>query len=85
MSGTSPIHVKALSDEIEDLLYTTAYCTESVSISTIPVYYLEPNTRITVQDKSSNIFGDYIIDSISIPLDCTSMMNISAKRAQDRM
>lgn len=68
-----------------DLLYQYTNYNESISLSIVPIYYLEPNTRITVQDKSSNIFGDYIIDSISIPLDCTSMMSISAKRAQDRI
>ena len=68
-----------------DLLYQYTNYNESISLSIVPIYYLEPNTRITVQDKSCKIFGDYIIDPNSIPLDCTSMMSISAKRAQDRM
>ena len=46
---------------------------------------MEPNTRITVQDKESNIFGDYMISNISIPHDIISTMSISATRALERI
>lgn len=54
---------------------------ESISISSIPIYYLDVNRRITVKDKKSGINGDYIINSITLPLSPTSTMNISATRA----
>ena len=28
---------------------------------TVPLYFLEPNTRITINNTESNIYGDYII------------------------
>ena len=47
-------------------------------------YHLEPNTRIGVRDIESDIYGDYMISSISIPLDISSTMSISATRALER-
>lgn len=70
---------------IKDLLYEYTSYNESISIQAIPVYYLEPNTRITVEDIESNIHGDYIIDSISLPLDINGTMTISAKRALQKI
>lgn len=61
-----------------DLLYQYTNMRNSISITSIPIYYLEPNTRITVRDQSNGISGDYMIDSISLPLDCTGMMSINA-------
>jgi hypothetical protein len=48
-------------EQIDTLLYNYGYCTESINITTIPVYYLEPNTRIRVYDEKANINGEYII------------------------
>ena len=70
---------------VRELLYQYTSYNESISIQSIPIYYLEPNTRITVQDKESNIFGDYMISNISIPLDINSTMSISATRALERI
>lgn len=76
---------KSAVDEIEDLLYTTAYCTESVSISTIPVYYLEPNNRIYIEDKRSGVEGEYLVNKITIPLTYNGSMSISATKAISRV
>jgi hypothetical protein len=67
------------------LLYQYTSYNESITIQSIPIYYLEPNTRITVNDKASNIYGDYIINSISLPLNGMGMMSISARRALERI
>jgi len=58
---------------------------ETISITTLPIYYLEPNTRITVEDDPAGIYGDYIIQSISLPLDISSTMNINAYKAQEKI
>ena len=68
-----------------DLLYQYTNYAESISIQSIPIYYLEPNTRITVYDKKSGIYGDYIIKNISLPLDAGGNMSISATRAFERI
>ena len=68
-----------------DLLYQYTDYAESISIQNVPIYYIEPNTRITVYDQKSGIHGDYIIKSISLPLDAGSTMSISAIRALERI
>ena len=68
-----------------DLLYQYTNYAESISIQSIPIYYLEPNIRITVDDQKSGIHGDYIIKNISLPLDAGGAMSISATRAFERI
>ena len=72
-------------DAVRDLLYQYTNYNESISMQVIPILYLEPNSRITVRDTESNIFGDYMISNISIPLDIGSTMSISATRALERI
>ena len=72
-------------DTVRSLLYQHTSYNESISISTLPIYYLEPNTRITVRDISSGIHGDYMINNISIPFDISSTSSISCSRALERL
>ena len=76
---------KSAKDTLDSWLYQYAYCTESISISALPIYYLEPNTRIYVRDDNSNINGEYIIDKITIPLQYSGTMNITATKAAERI
>lgn len=69
---------------VRELLYKNTNYNETIVIQSIPIYYLEPNTRITVNDKQTDIFGDYIISSISLPLDVHGTMTINATRALER-
>lgn len=68
-----------------EMLYLYTHMNNSISISALPIYYLEPNTRITVLDNVSGIFGDYIIKTISLPLDISSAMSISAYKALNKI
>lgn len=68
-----------------ELLYQYTEYNSSINIQSIPIYYLDVNRRINVNDKASNIYGDYIIKSISLPLDPKSTMNISAIKALQRI
>jgi len=72
-------------ERICDMLYQYTNMNESITISALPIYYLEPNTRITVQDDAAGISGDYIISSISLPLDVESTMNLSCYRALSKI
>ena len=71
-------------DYVRDLLYQYTSYNESVDIQCVPIYHLDVNTRIGIQDAESNIFGDYIINRISVPLDISSTMTINAVRALER-
>ena len=68
-----------------DLLYQYTDYNSAISFSCVPIFYLEPNTRITVKDKKSGIFGDYIINNITRPLSGQGMMSISATKALERI
>lgn len=72
-------------NKVRELLYQHTSYNESISIQAIPIYHLEPNTRIRVRDAESNIYGDYIINTISVPLDVNGTMSISATRAMERI
>ena len=76
---------KSAFDKLDNWLYTYACCTESISISALPVYYLNPNTRIFVKDTNSGIEGEYIVSRISLPLTYNGMMSISATKAVQRL
>lgn len=76
---------KSAKDSIDELLYNHSYCTESISINSIPIYYLEPNTKISVFDNKTNINGNYIVNKISIPLGHNGTMSITATKAVERL
>lgn len=70
--------------KIRELLYQYTNYNEGITIQAIPLFYLEPNTRIEVRDEESDIYGDYMISTISIPLTINGTMSISATRALER-
>jgi len=72
-------------DKVREMLYEYTSYNESIALTTIPIYYLEPNNRITVKDPASDISGDYMISSITLPLDVASTMTISCTRALERL
>lgn len=70
---------------IQDLLYQYTSYNESISVQSLPAYFLEPNIRISVKDARSGISGDYMINSISLPLDISGTMSLSCTRALERI
>ena len=77
--------LKSAYEEIRKELYQYTNYNEQISLTTLPIYYLEPNVRITVRDPESNIYGDYMIKSISLPLDVNGTMNLSCVKAVERI
>ena len=71
-------------EKVRELLYQYTSYNESITIQAVPIYHLEPNTRVGVRDIESNIYGDYMMSTISIPLDVNGTMSISATRALER-
>ena len=72
-------------EEIRKELYQYTNYNQQISLTALPIYYLEPNTRITIRDNKSGIFGDYMIKSISLPLDVNGTMSISCTKALERI
>lgn len=76
---------KSAWDLMEELLYQHTYATEVVSITAVPIYYLQPNTRICLKATDNNIEGEYLVSRITIPLTYNGMMTINATKAADRI
>ena len=63
---------------IRNLLYQYTSYNNSISLTTLPIYYLDVSTRISVYNKEHNINGDFIIKSIDVPLTIDGKMTIQA-------
>lgn len=72
-------------DYLDSLLYQFSYVPEQLSITALPIYYLEPNTRIYVHDEETAIDGEYIINKITLPLTYNGTMSITANKAPERI
>lgn len=71
-------------EKVKELLYAHTNYNESISITCVPIYYLEPNTRITVCDNDVSVNGDYLIKSISLPLTPNGTSSISAAKIVEK-
>ena len=66
-----------------DLQQYTSY-QNTLSITAVPCFYLEPNVRVTINDDSTGTFGDYMVKSISIPLGAGNNMSLSLSKVMER-
>lgn len=71
-------------DQIKYELYMHTNYQRSVSINALPIHYLEPNSRITVSDKTTNTYGDFIITSISYTFGGSASMTVSANEVFEK-
>lgn len=72
---------KSAKERLDELLYAHGYCTESASITAIPIYYLQPNVRVNISDPETNLSGDYIVSKITIPLSHNGTMSLTTTKA----
>ena len=72
-------------EEIDDLLYNYSYCNETVTINTVPIYYLEPNTIISAKDEQRVVNGYYIMNKITLPLTYNGTSSITAIKVPERI
>ena len=72
-------------ESIDDLLYNYAYCNETITVTSVPIYYLEPNTIISARDEERMVHGYYIINKITLPLDYKGTMQITAIKVPERV
>lgn len=82
MSGLFSISTQGKSaiNVLDEYLYNYTYCVESITMNAIPIYHLEPNTRIYIHDENSKINGEYAISRITIPLAYNGTMQITATK-----
>lgn len=71
-------------DQVKYELYLHTTYQNSVSITALPVFYLEPNSRIELNDTSTNTYGDYNLNTLSIPLGPGNTMTVSCNQSIER-
>ena len=69
---------------MRDLLYQHLSYNEQITLSSLPIYYLEPNIRVSVNDKESGIQGSYLIKSLSYSFDTTSNMTLTCSKVLEK-
>ena len=71
-------------DQIKYELYLHTNYQRTLSLTALPIFYLEPNSRVTINDKSTNTYGSFVVRTISIPLGAGSVMAVSASECFER-
>ena len=66
-------------------MHETVNYVENITITSIPIYHLEPNTRITVKCPEAQIDGDYLIQSISLPIGANGTMTLQCVKAIEKI
>ncbi|MBE5925553.1 MAG: hypothetical protein E7270_00970 [Lachnospiraceae bacterium] len=74
---------KSAKEVLDNLVYQHTYYSETITLNCVPIYYLNPNVRISVYDYEAGINGEYIIKSFTIPLAFNGSMQITATKAED--
>ena len=72
-------------EEIDRLLYECSYANENITITSVPIYYLEPNGIISAKDEQRIVNGYYILNKATIPLTYNGTMQITATRVPERI
>lgn len=72
-------------EELDNLLHQHTYGQETIQMTALPVYYLQPNTRIFVYDNKSGINGEYIVTKINYSLNYNGTMSVTAEKAVERL
>ena len=77
--------LKSAYEEIRRELYLYTNYNQQVSLTTMPIYYLEPNMRITINNPEIDISGEFMIKSVSVPLGTNEVMSISCSKILERI
>lgn len=72
---------KSAFNALQDLLYKFTYCTENITITSLPLYTLKPNCRVIILSDRLNLKDEFIVNKITIPLTYNGTMSISATKA----
>lgn len=71
-------------DQIKYQLYLHTNYQKTLSLSALPVLYLEPNSRVEINDATTNAQGDFMAQSISIPLGAGNNMSVTLNQCLER-
>lgn len=72
-------------DQIREMMYQNLCYNTTISLTCLPKYYMEPNNIIRIEDRDSNIYGNYQITQFSLPLAYNGTMSITATEVLTRV
>lgn len=72
-------------DKLREMIYQNLCYNTTISITCLPKYYMEPNNIIHIEDKKSNINGNYQITQFTLPLAYNGTMSITATEVLTRV
>ena len=70
-------------NRIDELLQAHTYATQTVNITALPIYTLDANQRIQIDDTNIGIKGQYSIQSLSFNLAHSGTMSINATKIEN--
>ena len=71
---------RACKDVIDEWLNKYAQINNTLSFSAIPIYHLEPNTEVFLNNKDLNVYGAYEINRITFPLNYNGVMQLQVTK-----
>lgn len=72
-------------EKIRSALHEYLSYNNSITLTTMPIFFLDVNKLIQVENMESDIHGRYKIQTISIPFTVDGMMTITATKAVERI
>ena len=70
---------------IRQLLHEYTNYNQSISLQTLPIYFLQPNIGIYVKDEETGIEGNYLINSLSYSIGNDNTLNINAFKILEKI
>lgn len=58
---------------------------KTVSITSIPVFYLAPNSRVKLSSGSTNIYGDFMVQNINLSFGPGANMSVVLNEVAERL
>ena len=71
--------------KIRELIYLHTSLNETVNITSMPLYFLEPNTKIIAKDEETHTTGDYVIINLNFPLQFDAQQNMACIKVGSRL
>ncbi len=72
-------------EQIRYELFCHTHYQKTVSITSIPVYYLSPNSRVQLESKSTNTYGDFMVQNINLTFGPGANMSVVLNETMERL
>lgn len=76
---------QSANDKLYSLLNEHIVLSENVTLTTVPIYHLQPNNRIMINDKNTNTIGEYTMSKITVPLTYNGTSSITASKVINKI